>query len=500
MKKRSKFNLSHMVTFSCDLGELVPINFTEVVPGDTFLASSQVMIRTQPLLAPLMAQIDARVHHFFVPYRLLWSSFDTFITGGPNNASNPAFPTISLLAGDLAVGSLGDYLGLPTGGALTTSALPFRAYARVFNEWFRDEDLTTELPISTGDGLDATTSRTLQLCAWAKDYFTSARPTEQKGPAISFPLGTRANVKGIGYLDNASNLAIGANVRQSDGTIMTGNAAGNNAANPLYFKLTGAGSPGAANPLDIYADLSAATGVQISALRQAFALQNIAEARMRYGSRITEYYQSAFGVHPEDARMDIPEYLGGGSDLIQFSEVLQTAADGANPVGTLRGHGLGYQRGNAYMRGFKEFGCVLSLLSVRPRALYSQGVRRGWNRRTRNDFYQPELEGIGQQAVLNKEIYAAGASPDGTFGFQDRYDEYRSEPSRVAGEMRTLLKQWHIAREFAAAPALNDAFVKCVPNEANVFPVPAQDVLYVHVRNNIRARRVMRKVAKQNIL
>jgi len=497
MKRRNKFNVSHMVTMSCDLGELVPINVLDVIPGDTFLGSSQVMIRTQPLLAPLMAQIEARVHHFFVPHRLTWTSFDTFITGGPNNTSTPAFPTVALSAPDLAVGTLGDYLGLPTGAALTTSALPFRAYGLIWNQWFRDEDLETELVVSTADGVDATTNRLLQTCSWGKDYFTAARPTEQKGPAITVPLGTTAPVR-INPVSGA--LAQGKTRVSSTGVL---NASSGNLSTDGTGTLTNTFTA-AAQTYDpngsLVADLSLATGVPLATLRQAFALQHIAENRMRYGSRITEYYQSAFGVTPEDARMDRPEYLGGGKDMVQFSEVLQTAADGANPVGTLRGHGISVQRGNAFMRTFKEFGTIISLLSVRPRALYSQGVRRGWNRRTRNDFYQPELEGIGQQAVLNKEIYAAGASPDGTFGFQDRYDEYRSEPSRIAGEMRTLLKQWHIAREFAAAPALNAAFVKCVPNEANVFPVPAQDVLYCHVRNNFRVRRAMARVAKASVL
>lgn len=479
MKKRNKFSLSNTRHFSCDLGELVPIGCVEVMPGDRFDHTVAALVRTQPLLAPVMHKVDCRVHHFFVPYRLLWDNFDDFITGGPGNVSAPAFPVKNLIVGDTAVGTLTDYMGIATGTAQTVSALPFRAYARIWNDWFRDQDLETELVVATGDGVDATTNIALQTCAWGKDYFTTARPTEQKGPAITVPLAGSAPVT----------------ARDSAAALQTlqRNAAGAGSA----VTVTQAGVLNSA--LTFTADLAAASGLSVQALRQFFALQKMAEARWM-GSRFSDYLRYVFGVTSQDGRLDRPELLSSGIDTIQFSEVLQTAADGANPVGTLRGHGITAGKGNGYRKTFPEHGVVMTLFSARPETVYFQGTSRMWHKRTKEEFYQPELEHLGQQPVANKEIWAAHASPDATFGFQERYAEYRQEFSRVSGEFRTLLKQWHLARDFAASPALNAAFVKCVPNEANVFPTPAQDVLYVMAQHELRARRILAPRSQYRII
>lgn len=502
MKKRSKFNLSHTRQLSCDLGELVPIGCVEVMPGDRFDHTVQAMVRTQPLLAPLMHKIDVRVHHFFVPYRLIWDNWDDFITGGPTNTSTPAFPTKALLVGDVAVGSLADYLGIATGTAQTVSALPFRAYNRIWNEWFRDQDLETELTVSTADGVDATTPVALQTCAWGKDYFTTARPTEQKGTAISIPLAGQAPISGI-TLTTAAGAA--ANVANKLGVTAAQDDA---ASNPTWqsntslvnFKAQTTGAPNAAtNRPQIFAELSAASGISVQSLRQFFALQRMAENRWM-GSRFSEYLRYVFGVRSQDSRLDRSELLASGRDTIQFSEVMQTAADGTNPVGTLRGHGISASRGNGYRKTFPEHGIVMTLLSARPEAVYFQGTSRMWHKRTKEEYYQPELEHLGQQPITNKELWAAHASPDATFGFQERYAEYRQEFSRVNGEFRSLLKQWHLGRDFSASPALNAAFVKCVPNEANVFPTPAQDVLYIFALHDLRARRVLAPRSQYRII
>lgn len=484
--KRSKFSLSNYKLFSCDMGYLIPCGLLEVLPGDTIQMSTSALVRCAPLLAPVMHPVQVRIHHWFVPHRLVWDDWEDFITGGPDGMDDSVFPTRTYSSG-ASVGALGDYLGVPTGVSGTVvSALPIRGYSLIWNEWYRDQDLQTPLTVNTASGPDSTTNATLQRIAWEKDYFTSARPWEQKGPAITIPLGTSAPVLGIGKLDGTFGTA-GQAVRESDGTTSTYAAAAgiNFAANAEKFYVE-QGTTGYPN---IRADLTGASAVTVNALREAMALQRYEEARARYGSRYTEYLRY-LSVRSSDARLQRPEYLGGGSQTIQFSEVLQTA-EGTDPVGTMAGHGISAMRSNRYRRFFEEHGYVFSLMSVRPKTVYVQGLPRTWNRRTKEDFWQKELEHIGQQEVLNKEVYMAHASPDGVFGYQDRYDEYRRQESSVAGEFRTsVLDFWHMGRIFSSSPALNSTFVSCVPTERN-FAVPSQDVLYVMAKHSVQARRLV---------
>lgn len=489
--KRSKFSLSHTKLTSLDMGELVPIGMFEVLPGDSVQQSTNCLVRAAPLLAPVMHPVDVRIHHWYVPYRLIWEDFEDFITGGPDGMDNSTFPTVGL--GTIAQGSLGDYLGVPLGnlGAQQGSALPFRAYANIYNEFYRDQDLQTALGLSIASGLDGITSTTLQNIGWEKDYFTSARPWEQKGPAITIPLGTTAPVVADGNTLTYKTLT----------DAFTGDRGVN--ANTGAAVVVGGAAPGATRPLSwgsqtgLETDLSAASAITINLLREAMALQRFEEARSRFGSRYVEYLRY-LGVRSSDARLQRPEYLGGGRQTISFSEVLQTA-EGTNPVGEMRGHGIAGLRSNRYRRYFEEHGLVMSLLSVRPKTIYMQGLSRMWNRRTKEDFWQKELEAIGQQSVLNKEVYALHATPEGTFGFQDRYDEYRRQESSVSGEFRTsTLNHWHMARDFASDPALNATFVKSVPTE-RTFAVPSEDVLYVYAKHSIQARRLVAQTGKSFI-
>lgn len=462
--KRSKFSLSHYKLFSCDMGELVPCGLTEVLPGDTIQQSTSALVRVAPLLAPVMHPVHVRIHHWYVPHRLVWEDFEDFITGGPDGMDDAVFPTITFASG-VAAGTLGDYLGIPTGiNGIEVSAIPFRGYALIWNEWYRDQDLQTALVIDDTSGPDTTTATALQNIAWEKDYFTSARPWEQKGPSITIPLGTTAPVKAPQNTAGGSTLA-------------------NSGANTQLWA-TGTGSTNL-----LYTDLANASAVTVNLLREALALQRFEEARARFGSRYVEYLRY-LGVRSSDARLQRPEYLGGGKQTIQFSEVLQTA-EGDDPVGSLKGHGIGAMRSNRYRRFIEEHGYVFSFLSVKPRTMYAQGLSRHWNRRVKEDYWSKELQHIGQQEVLNKEVYAAHASPNGTFGYQDRYDEYRRTESSIAGEFRdSTLDFWHMARIFGSSPALNADFVKCVPTERN-FAVPSQDVLYIMANHSIQARRLV---------
>lgn len=492
--KRSKFSLSHYKLFSCDMGELIPCGLLEVLPGDSFQHATSMLVRCAPLLAPVMHPVHINVYHFYVPHRLVWEDFEDFITGGPDGMDDTVAPYRTFTAGNPNIGSLADYLGIPPNVTtnLNASTLPFRGYNMIWNEFFRDQDLQNEAVVNLGSGEDTTTSTVLKMANWEKDYFTSARPWEQKGPAITIPLGTEAPVLGLGK-DTSTFPLTNQAVRESDGTTSTYATAAmiRDAANErMYVEGDGAWP-------NIRADLSGASAVTVNVLREAMALQRYEEARARYGSRYTEYLRY-LGVRSSDARLQRPEYLGGGRQTIQFSEVLQTA-EGTDPVGTMVGHGIGAVRSNRYRRFFEEHGYVFTLMCVRPKTMYSQGLKRLWSKTTKEDYWQRELQHIGQQPIYRREVYGVGSNLSNVFGYQDRYDEYRRQESSIAGEFRnSVLDYWHMARDFSSAPALNDAFVTCTPTE-RTFAAPNQDVLYVMANHHVIARRMVAKTGSSHI-
>lgn len=472
--KRSKFSLSHYKLFTCDMGELIPCGLIEVLPGDTIQQSTSLLLRCSPLLAPVMHPISVRIHHWFVPHRLVWDEWEDFITGGPDGMNASTFPWMGADAG-YATGTLCDYLGIPPNKTfIKHNALPIRGYQLIWNEWYRDQDLTNPSAISTagGVGSDATTSKNLRAVAWEKDYFTSSRPWEQKGPAITVPI---SGINPVTFRETGTTPGV-RTLQRGSGT-----------PGPMY--VTQAGTTNATLTAEV--DLTSASSVTVNVLREAMALQRYEEARARYGSRYTEYLRY-LGVRSSDARLDRPEYLGGGKQTIQFSEVLQTA-EGVSPstagVGTMRGHGLAAMRSNRYRKFFEEHGYIFSLLSVRPKTMYSQGLTRTLaDKRTKEHFWQKELQHIGQQEVLRKEVWYEDTET--VFGFQDRYDEYRRIENNIAGEFRDTLNYWHFGREFSSAPSLNNTFVGCVPTE-RPFAVQTNDVLWIMANHSIQARRMV---------
>jgi len=477
------------------MGELVPIGLTEILPGDTLQQATSCLLRVSPLLAPVMHPVHARIHHWFVPHRIVWEDWESFITGGPDGEDASVHPFIEFGEGGVAEGSLADYLGCPPIADYETrrvNALPFRGYSLIWNEWYRDQDLQDPLPISLLSGQDEDTNTDLQNVAWEKDYFTSARPWTQKGPDVNIPFSGAAEVLS-NSLQPTFNQSTGAtNVPLRYEQIGTEYAfqlpTGDAAAGDLTF----------GDQTGLFADLSSATAINVNALREAFALQRYQEARARYGSRYTEYLRY-LGVKSSDARLQRPEYLGGGKQTIQFSEVLQTGPDaGDDGVANMYGHGIAAMRSNRYRRFFEEHGYVFSFLSVKPRTMYAQGLSRTWSRTTKEDYFQRELQHIGQQEVFNRELYLAGASPNAVFGYQDRYDEYRRTESTIAGDFQGMLNFWHFARQFGAAPALNADFVKCVPPETP-FGVPSEDVLLIMANHSIQARRLVAPVGSSYI-
>jgi len=492
--KRHKHGLSSTFLASMDLGEIIPLNVVEILPGDTLQKATSALLRCSPLLAPVMHKVNVDIYDFFVPNRLVWDDWEDFITGGEDGLDSSVYPTITTPASTgFAVGSLADYLGVPPGVASReVSALPFRGYALIFNEWFRDQDLVTPLVIDTTSGPDTTTSVALQNAAWPKDYFTSARPWEAKGAEITIPLGTSAPVERVSNAAAWKIFQAGNNTDATQGQEIAsisrsggGTAISTNDANDHRLSMDPMGG--------LIANLTGVSGITLNALREAAALQRMQEARARYGSRYSEYLRY-LGIRYSDSRLQRPEFLGGGRDVIQFSEVLQTGP-GDDPVGDLKGHGISGMRSRRWRRTFEEHGYMFTFIVVRPKSIYADGLERSWNRRFKEDFWQPELQFIGQQAILNKEVDFSHATPEGVFGYQDRYDDYRSAWSRIAGDFRTTLDFWHFARIFGSSPALNETFIKCVPSE-EPFAVPSEDVLYITANHSIQARRLVVPVGK----
>lgn len=479
--KRSKHGLSHYKLCTMDMGELIPVSCVDVLPGDTFQGHTSALIRVSPLVAPVMHPVTVRLHTFFTPYRILWDGWEDFITGGPDGQGGDAgaFPTVSTTGA--TKGGLLDYLGVPPVTGVDVSALPIRAYNKIFNEYFRDQDL---VPEATEDAL------AVHKIAWEKDYFTSARPWPQKGPDVVLPLGATANVVSNGntptfsWQGGLSDQQLYGN--SSSGALFTNAGGGNNP--PLTF----------GTQTGLTADLATATGATINDLRRAAAIQRYQEMRAMYGSRYTEYLR-AIGVRSSDSRLQRPEYVGGGKQVISFSEVLRTGAESdiVDPtkgvIGEMKGHGIAALRQNRWRRFFEEHGVLLTLMSVRPRTMYANYLDRMWSKRTKEDYWQRELEHIGHQEVYRREVYAeADAGGATVFGYNDRYAEYRHIQSQIAGDFRDTLNFWHLARDFTAAPALNQSFVECDPSK-RIHAVQTEDVLWAMVNNSLAARRLVSK-------
>lgn len=474
--KRSKHSLSNYKLATFDMGELVPVGMFEVLPGDSIRKSTSCLLRLSPLATPVMHPVSVRIHDWFIPYRLLWEDWEDFITGGPDGDFPTEIPHATFTP---AAGSLGDYMGLPPGVSGSYNLFPIQAYNTIYNKRYRDQDLISEVNLN---------DTAVKKIAWEKDYFTAARPWTQKGPEVTLPLGSTAPVVPAG----AAGTSDGRPTFQTDGSVNMGGLLFTNAGAVTTNPGAGAGILNWLDP-NLQADLTAAGAVGVNDVRLAFALQRYQEARAQYGSRYTEYLRY-LGVSSSDARLQDPEYLGGGKATVSFSEVLRTGnSDGEiddAPIGQMAGHGISAMRSRRWVRFFEEHGIVLTLASVRPRSMYASGVERSWSRRVKEDFWQKELELIGQQEVYNREIYAAHASPNAVFGYQDRYAEYRHQPSTVSGDFRTTLNDWHLARIFGSAPALNGDFVTCDPSK-RIFQEQTQDSLWGMFSHSIQARRLV---------
>lgn len=481
---RSSFNIqtAHKTTF--DAGYLVPIYVDEVLPGDTFNLRMTAFTRLATPLYPTMDNLYLDSFFFFVPNRLIWSNWQKFMgqQDNPGDSISYVVPTTSSPSGGYAVGSVQDYMGLPTQGQGTPgnnihhNVLHLRAYNLIWNEWFRDQNLQNSVVVNKGDGPDLYTDYSLLRRGKRHDYFTSALPWPQKGSAVSLPLGTSAPIMSPASAVTLPVYNNGAGVWQSQPGF---SYATNTGSAAILQKAVGATVTAPFNT-GLYADLSTATAATINQLRQSFQIQKLLERDARGGTRYTEIIRSHFGVISPDARLQRPEYLGGGSTPIQINPIAQTSGTNASgtstPLGNLAAMGTGLANGHGFTQSFTEHGVIIGLVSVRADLTYQQGLRRMWSRSTRYDFYFPAFAMLGEQAVLNKEIYVTGTTTDNdVFGYQERWAEYRYNPALVTGLFKSTsagtIDGWHLAQKFTSLPTLNSTFIQENPPISRIVAV-----------------------------
>jgi len=484
---RSSFKIetAHKTTFNA--GDLVPIYVDEVLPGDTFNLRMTAFTRLATPLYPTMDNLHLDSFFFFVPNRLIWSNWQKFMgqQDNPSDSISYVVPTTSTPASGYAVGSIFDYMGLPTvgqvgsGNTVTHNVLHLRAYNLIWNQWFRDENLQNSVTVNMGDGPDIYTDYSILKRGKRKDYFTGALPWPQKGTAVSLPLGTSAPV-----ISNNTNIAWKGASGGTASEVLLDKASPGVAFYPANFGgwANGEASQFYGTQTGLVADLSAATAATINQLRQSFQIQKLLERDARGGTRYTEIIRAHFGVISPDARLQRPEYLGGGSTPIQINPIAQTSGTNASgtstPLGNLAAMGTGLAHGHGFTQSFTEHGVIIGLVSVRADLTYQQGLRKMWSRSTRYDYYFPAFAMLGEQAILNKEIYVRGTSDDNNvFGYQERWAEYRYNPALITGLFKSTsagtIDGWHLAQKFTSLPTLNSTFIQESPPVDRILAVGA---------------------------
>lgn len=483
------------------MGKLIPFYVQEIVPGDKFKVNSEIFMRFSPLIAPVMHRVNVTTHYFFVPNRLTWDNWQDFITGGEDGTYEGQVPYLQIgetYKLNYGKSSLADYMGIPVMDNITDpvtqslsfSALPFRAYQMIYNEYYRDQSLGAKVVFSTGDEAreqDTVALTTLRTRAWEKDYFTSCLPEAQKGGEVGIPVDFNYTDASLLYYESDGSL-----LTQTDalGATIDGKMADNHAQNHIPIRVENLEEEG--------------VQVSINELRKASRLQEWLEANARGGSRYVESILNHFGERVPDHRLQRPEFLGGGRQNVVISEVLQTSATNtqdtavdASVQGNMAGHGISIGRNNGFSRKFQEHGVVIGIMSVLPRTAYQQGLDRFWSKLDKFDFYWPEFAHLGEQEVISGEVYYNPGDPakthEETFGYQERYAEYKYAQSRVSGDFRSdELNFWHMGRIFDTRPVLNEEFITADPTD-RIFAVTeaSNQDLYVQILNNVRALRPM---------
>lgn len=506
---RSVFDRSFTTKTAFNSGYLIPVFFDEVLPGDTFDVNASFFTRLATPVVPIMDNLWLDSFFFFVPYRLVWDHW-TNMHGerkNPQDSVDYICPTVTAPDNGFGFGSIYDYLGIPPDKKLTVNALPLRACNLIYNEWFRDENLQDSLTVNTGDENDSPSLYNLFRRGKRHDYFTSCLPWPQKGDSVEVSLGgtapvtisstapdTRTVTTTVPSISANGAFALnGFNFKGSNGSSQSEygwyGAPITNSGYPASFSYTGglksSSVTWSTDSLSAIADLSTASPITINSLRYAFQLQKLLERDARGGTRYTELLQAHFGVTNPDLRLQRPEYLGGSSTRITINPVQQTSStNDTTPQGNLAAYGVGSDVFHGFNRSFTEYGCIIGFVSVRADLTYQQGLNRAWFRKSRFDFYYPVFSHLGEQTVLNKEIYAQGPSvkdaagnviDEQVFGYQERYAEYRYKPSMITGIMRSTAPQsldvWHLSQKFENLPKLNAEFIQDTPPVARAVAV-----------------------------
>lgn len=562
--KRSRIPLSHKVSMTTDFGKLTPILAIDCVPGDVFKLKSAVTIQTMPLLAPVLDNIEVRVDYFFVPNRLLWDSWSDFITAGPDGLEHPIHPYVlnhqvgfaaDPESGDIdptnGIGSIADYFGLPvnipgsqspTGEDMVVSnsehfnALPFRAYRKIWNEYYRDQNLQEEDPEFTGSGQDGKEKYDIYYRGVKKDYFTSALPWAQRGPQVTIPVGGAQPVKYGSQLDfvetqlsenysyeSASERdLVNPHVDFESGSYIYPRQEGRvfvtvDPNDPeevtlqhkheiwkpdLGEALKGSSSDNPNVPYQgFYVDLSEASGISINELRRLTAVQKWLEVNARGGARYIEQILAHFGVRTPDFRLDRPEYLGGTKSQILINKVTQTSAtEASSPLGNFAGDGVMASLNSARKYRCDEHGWIIGIMSILPYNTYMEGIPRAFSRSDVFDYYFPEFQHLGEQAILNKELFGYSdqfVDPDGVFGYAPRYSEYKFMSNRLAGNLRGNMAYWSTGRWFGSQPALGPYFINTAywkQQYDRIFgTLNMTDNFVVSIYNKVDAKRPMKR-------
>lgn len=475
---RSKFNRSHGLKTTFDAGYLVPIYVDEVLPGDTFVMRPSLFARMATLISPIMDNLYMDTFFFFVPERLVYDKFQRMCgeQENPDDSTDFIFPTLTVST-RLDVGSIYDYMGLPTGvGGFQFRVEPFRAYNLIWNEWFRDENLQDSVPVKKGESGDLFSDYKLLRRGKRHDYFTSALPWPQKGPGVELPFGGSANIVSTGPLK----FSVGNSLTSGSGFLGAEERNNGDTINRVTYQTGSFESYPLTYSAGLKADLSTATAVTINQFREAFQIQKWYERAARGGTRYTEILRSFFGVISPDARLQRPEYLGGGSQPISLNIVANTSAtNDVSPQANLAAFGVGSSSKGGFTKSFVEHGWIIGLVNIRADLTYQQGLNRMWSRSTKFDMYWPPFAHLGEQAILNKEIYTQGTDLDNqAFGYQERYAEYRYYPSQITGKFRSTYSQpldnWHLAQKFENLPTLSSQFIQDNPPIGRVIAVPSE--------------------------